>query len=300
MVVLVPAILALAVPAAGVGAAGASAPASAGASASASAKTYVGTVSGVGSLGLVVDDDGAFGYLCDSDEVTSWFTGSNDGGSISLQAADGSVIAAGVTGKKVDGVYVSGDGTATDFVLRPATGEAGLFRQEQVIDGTGYAAGWVVLKDGTTDGQVSTANLPGAAVLPTPVVVEVAGATAPEAEILGTVAPPAIAAAFPADPPPDDEVTVVPFTTGNQQTDQTPGGDGTGATEPGATPTTTPVPVSCVDPGKIRDEIKALQASLDEVGLLKRRAIKNEIKRLQAIVATAEANPGLNCLLPLK
>jgi hypothetical protein len=294
-VVLVLTMLALAVPAVGVGAAGASAPAGT----EEEATTYVGIVKGVGSLGLVVDDDGAFAYLCDSEDVTSWFKGSNDGGKLDLQAPDGSVIAAGVKGRNVDGVFVSADGTATDFVLKQATGNAGLFRQEQVIDGTGYAAGWVALPDGTIDGQVSTANLAGARVLlpqgVPPVTNE--GVKVEPTGVVGLPAPPAVKAVFPTTPPPADEVVVVPFTTGNQQTDQAPGGGGTGATEPGGVTTTTAV-AQCKDAGEIRDQIASLTQSLDDAGLLKRRAIKQQIERLRAELKDAER--GLNCTLPLK
>jgi hypothetical protein len=280
--------LALAMPAIGVSIAGASAPTGT----EDTATTYVGTVKGIGSLGIVVDDDGAFAYLCDSADVTSWFKGTNKGGKLDLEAPDGSVIAAGVKGKKVDGVFVSADGTATDFVLKQAAGDAGLFRQEQVIDGTGYAAGWVVLPDGTTDGQVSTVNLAGARPL-VPQGVDVA-----PNDVVGVPAPPAVVAVFPTDPPPEDEVVVVPFTTGNQQTDQTPGGGGTtGATDPGSVTTTTVLP-QCKSADEIRDQISSLTNSLDDAGLLKRRAIKQQIERLR--IELKDAERGLNCTLPLK
>ncbi len=262
--------------------------------------TYVGTVKGVGSLAIVVDDDHAFAYLCDSDDVTAWFKGTNTDGTLDLEAADSSVIAAAVKGKKVEGTYVSADGTAADFVLKAATGDAGLFRQEQVIDGTGYAAGWVVLNDGTTDGQVSTANLAGARVLTTPV--QAQGSGAPTTDVVGVPAAAAVKAVFPTTPPPADEVVVVPFTTGTTSTDQAPGGSGTGAdqeTDGGGLVTTTTAPLPfCKSAQEIRDQISALTQSLDDAGLLKRRAIKQQIERLR--VELKDAERGLNCTLPLK
>lgn len=263
------------------------------------ATTYVGTVKDVGSLAIVVDADGAFAYLCDSADVTNWFRGTNKSGALDLQAPSGASIAAGVTAKALDGLLVDVDGTATSFKLKPAKGDAGLYRTEQVIDGVGYAAGWVVLPNGKVDGQVSAANLAGAAVLPTPGIVANAPTTVTTVAapaILGSVAPKVVAAAFPADPPPADQVTVVPFNASQTTTEGSGGGANSGETG-GGPPPPAPVP-SCKSVDDINKELAAAMKALEEAGLLKKKAIKAQIARLRSELADAER--GMNCTLPLK
>jgi hypothetical protein len=122
---------------------------------------------------------------------------------------------------------------------------------------------------------------------------------------VGTVALQEIADAFPPDPPPDAEVTVVPFST-TASIDEAPGdgkGEPTGPADPGAGASPPPPqPEACVDPDQIRGEIAGLQAQLDETSefrIRKRRAIQQQIDRLQGILDTALSSPNLNCTLPL-
>jgi hypothetical protein len=248
------------------------------AKAKSSATTYVGTVKGLGSLAIVVDKDGGFGYLCDSAAVSEWFKGTNDGGKLDLESPNGTTLAAAVKSKLLDGVLVQPDGTATNFKLKPAKGRAGLFRAEQLIDGIKYAAGWVRLANGKTDGKVTA--------VPTATGTPVVSAS--------------VVQSFPTNPTPGDQVTVVPFSSG-QTTSEGSGGGGNQASEPGGggnvTTTTVPLPF-CKDVGQLEQEIAALNASLADAPLLKIRAIKQQIGRLQQELTDAQR--GLNCTLPLK
>jgi len=228
----------------------------------AKAVTYVGRVPGLdASLAVVAEGDGAFAYLCDGAAVSEWFRGPVTKGVISLRSPDGSRLDAVRDGSRLVGFVFTG-GERAKFSLKRASGEAGLFRAEQVVDGVGYAAGWVVQPDGSTLGQVSAANVEGARVLEAPPVLATPPTTTAAATVVakvGVVAPPAVVAAFPASPPADSQVTFVPF---SNQVDTAEGG-GTGGTAPppvGA-PTTVVPKRGC---GQIQIEIDFLKAGIAE------------------------------------
>jgi hypothetical protein len=220
---------------AGVGAAAEPGSAPSGEDTAGEAVTYVGKVKGLGaSLALVVEGEAAFGYLCDGEAISEWFRGSVSEGGVSLASADGSTLIAEVRGAKLRGDVFVGDATGR-FTLKPATGDAGLFRLEQVIDGIGYAAGWVVQPNGGTVGQVSIAALPDGGVVETPPLLTELPKTIDTAitdGALGRVAPFEVVAQLPPDPPPENEVVAVPTSTG-VVTDT--GADDSGGGNPGQT-----------------------------------------------------------------
>ena len=172
---------------------------------------------------------------------------------MSARSASGAVLTAEHDGSRLLAAVVLAELTTASVTLKEATGDAGLFRAEQIIDGSGFAAGWVVLPDGTVTGQVSATNLPGAVQLPlppvTPLVPAATGTTAPPAttattaptaapKVVGVVAPAQVAASFPRTPPSDSQVDVVPFNA-QEVIDEAPGEDPNGDTAPGGSPTTT-------------------------------------------------------------
>ncbi|MCJ7437050.1 MAG: hypothetical protein MUP97_04720 [Acidimicrobiia bacterium] len=265
--------------------------------------TYVGRVASLdASLAVVTDGKHAFGYLCDSAELSEWLRGDASKQQLNLSSANGALLTIRVTGKTAEGLVALADGTLADVTLRKATGDAGLFRQEEVIDGVGYAAGWVVLPNGDVDGQVSLANITGARVLPVPL----RSAEVAPADVVGAVAPTAIAEQFPPTPPAETQVTVVPFSaTTNTQTG-TSGTDTTPEDNRGVVTTTKPVPLvtgplSCQDRiDGFKAEIAALEEQLDSgnIRLLKRRAVKAQIQLLSEMVAfltdaQKNANPNV-------
>jgi hypothetical protein len=265
--------------------------------AAAGAVTYVGRVPGLdASLAVVVEDDAAFAYLCDGAAVSEWFRGPVDKGAITLESPDGSLLVAAREGSRLVGFVFTG-GERAKFSLKPASGEAGLFRAEQVIDGVGYAAGWVVQPDGSALGQVSTAQVEGARTLAPPPVLTTTPTTTVAVTVVekvGVVAPPAVVAAFPPAPPPESEVTVVPFA---NQADTTEGG-GTGGGTSDTTPTTistptTLVPESChsllnrIDQRSL--QLNNVVHDLDEAtGRKLKRALTIQVHALQKEIASLE------------
>ena len=262
------------------------------------AVTYVGLVPGLdASLAVVVEHDGAFAYLCDGAAVSEWFRGPVTKGAITLESPDGSRLAAARDGSRLIGFVFTG-GERAKFSLKRASGDAGLFRAEQVIDGVGYAAGWVVQPDGSTLGQVSAANVEGARVLDVPPVLATTPTTAAATVVakVGVVAPPAVVAAFPANPPADSQVTVVPFS--NQVDTTEGGGTGGGGTSDTAPPSVgtppTVVPETCASiRGRINgtsDNLNFAVKALDDATSRKlRKALTIQVHGLQKQLSALEA-----------
>ena len=188
--------------------------------------TYVGTVEGTDAyIGIVVGKSGAFGYVCDGEGITHWLHGSVKKSAVTLTSGTGASVVAKLgdgtlTGKVLLPTDPSGASledlagvTVHDFDAEPATGGAGLYRQEKSVDGTTYAAGWVRLPDGSLRGEVTVAR-PAAESTSTTAVPPVTAAppvTTPPANpggvpadvgttVVGQIAPPDVQTQFPPTP----------------------------------------------------------------------------------------------------
>ncbi|MGD9526143.1 hypothetical protein [Pseudonocardia sp.] len=108
---------------------------------------FVGTdVAGV-PLAVVEVAGGAVAYLCDGAGVGKWFTGSVDGGRFALAARDGTTLVA-----TVEGATLRGELGGVAFAL-PSSTRGGLLRSTFPLDGTTFAAGWIVGDDGAVHGR---------------------------------------------------------------------------------------------------------------------------------------------------
>jgi len=154
--------------------------------------TYVGTVDGTDAyIGIVVGKQGAFGYVCDGDQITHWVTGTLKKGTVTLAGVTGASVVAKLSGTTLKGSVLFPDLSEHTFVATRARGKAGLQRQEKTAGGTRYAAGWVVFADRSFRGQVTVAA-PIAAAVPT---------TAPPVTAPPTTKPPTTAAPAATAPP---------------------------------------------------------------------------------------------------
>jgi hypothetical protein len=63
-------------------------------------------------------------------------------------------ITAQITGRSVVGAITLEDGQVLSFRAKPATGNAGLFRSDDLIENQRWLGGWVVLADGDQRGAV--------------------------------------------------------------------------------------------------------------------------------------------------
>lgn len=89
----------------------------------------------------------AVAYLCDGEGVGRWFTGTVDGATFTLTAADGTALTATAGADSLAGTL-----GGAPFTLAPTAGAAGLFREEAAADGTAFVAGWILGNDGAVHG----------------------------------------------------------------------------------------------------------------------------------------------------
>jgi len=180
--------------------------------------SYVGTVAGSDAyVGIVVGAKHAFAYVCDGQDLAHWLKGKVKRGAFVLVDTGGGLAAASligaVHGRTLDGTLVLPDETPHAFTAHRAKGKAGLYRDEQSIDGVGYAGGWVQLANGSFKGQVTVARLPQA--IPPSSVATMPPTTAPGANAVladrvGAIAPLVILNQFSDSPPPDAKVATAP------------------------------------------------------------------------------------------
>lgn len=121
---------------------------------------FVGTVEGTDAYIALISDGTELrgGYLCDGEEVSVWFA--------SAELSEGTAALASRAGDAL-GTATLGDGEATGevtvagvthtFSARPATGEAGLYREATgEFDQPGFEeTGWIVLADGSVRGRTN-------------------------------------------------------------------------------------------------------------------------------------------------
>jgi hypothetical protein len=122
---------------------------------------YVGAVDDELFIAVALDD-GADGqtarvYLCDGAEVSIWLRGDVEPEQPTRLGGfeDGAHVEFVVTDEAVHGeVTLAGQGGPRYFEAVAATGDAGLYRAEETIDGTEYVGGWIALADGRQQGLI--------------------------------------------------------------------------------------------------------------------------------------------------
>lgn len=114
----------------------------------------VGRIPGTGALvAVVAAGDEVVAYVCNGDTLGERFFGTRNGDRAVLRAGDGSTVALTFVGGAVSGRFTrSGGDVPVSFTTEPATGDAGLYLADGVVDGHTYGAGWIVLGDGTQTG----------------------------------------------------------------------------------------------------------------------------------------------------
>ena len=118
-------------------------------------------------------------YVCDGTSIAQWFRGPAGPEALALTAEGGARLNATLTPAAVTGTVTLADGRAFDFTATPATGEAGLYRAHETLDGVEHVAGWVVLPDGQQRGAITAGGrtLPAPRLTPATPTVPVGGGT---------------------------------------------------------------------------------------------------------------------------
>jgi hypothetical protein len=118
-------------------------------------RTFVGAVeSSDAFIAVVVDDTQVLAYLCDSDKLWDYLTGSRNGDTLAAEDVLGEVVlTATLTGDSVGGAVTLPDGGSHDFTATLATGDAGAFGLERRDGDIVHQGGWIRLADGQVRGK---------------------------------------------------------------------------------------------------------------------------------------------------
>jgi hypothetical protein len=107
-------------------------------------------------VSVVTSQGKAIAYVCDGETTAQWFRGSlQAGGLFEARSTDQkSRITAQINAGSVVGAITLETNEVLLFRATPASGDAGLYRSDDTINGSRWLGGWVVLPDGQQRGAV--------------------------------------------------------------------------------------------------------------------------------------------------
>ena len=124
------------------------------AAANAIPNTFVGAVPGTDALVALTTNNGtSLSYVCDSKQISTWFNGPVNANAVDVTAANGNHLKATLAASGATGTLTIA-GKDFPFTAAPATGDAGLFRAEQAVDGGKVVGGWIQTLDGQQRGSL--------------------------------------------------------------------------------------------------------------------------------------------------
>lgn len=92
-------------------------------------------------------------YLCDGADVSTWLFEEAIGDTAVLEDAD-TRVEMSLDAESLTGVVERAGEAPQEFVAEFATGDAGLYRAVETIDGQDYVGGWIILNDGRQRGAI--------------------------------------------------------------------------------------------------------------------------------------------------
>ena len=111
---------------------------------------YTGTVADSNAfVGLATKDNHILAYVCDgtlqqAPTIYAWFRGELSGDSFDLTSDNGLHLTGQIESHEVSGTVQFADGSENAFTADVAEAPAGLYRQEETIDGNQIISGWIV------------------------------------------------------------------------------------------------------------------------------------------------------------
>lgn len=111
---------------------------------------FVGTVADSNAfIGLVTKDNSILAYVCDgtlqqAPTIYAWFKGDLSDNSFDLTSDNGLHLTGQIESHEVSGTVQFADGSEHAFIANVAEAPAGLYRQEETIDGNQIVSGWIV------------------------------------------------------------------------------------------------------------------------------------------------------------
>jgi hypothetical protein len=116
---------------------------------------FVGSLPGTNAfIALTTDNGASLSYVCDSDQTSAWFAGPlASPTALDLANPNGDHLSASLSPSGASGT-VTLAGKPFPFTAAPASGDAGLFRAEQQVNGTKVVGGWIVNQAGEQRGAL--------------------------------------------------------------------------------------------------------------------------------------------------
>jgi hypothetical protein len=116
--------------------------------------SFVGAVPGTDALLAITTKAGSsLSYVCDSKQIASWFKGPVAANALDLTAANGDHLKATLSATGATGTLTMA-GKDFPFTAAPSTGDTGLFRADQSVNGMNVVGGWIINADGQQRGAV--------------------------------------------------------------------------------------------------------------------------------------------------
>jgi hypothetical protein len=112
-----------------------------------------------GAVAVAVLGGQAAAYFCDGRNVEAWFSGTTEGGNISLKSKSGATLDAQLDGHEIKGT-VQIENETVEFEIDEAKQPAGLYRAR----GSKTTIGWIVLPDGSQ--LMARASMPRRSTVP--------------------------------------------------------------------------------------------------------------------------------------
>lgn len=97
-------------------------------------------------------------YVCDNDDLAVWLRGQAEGDSVALAADAGLALQADLGTDAAAGTVTLADGQSVAFTAPAVSGDAGLYRAEETIDGEPVVTGLILLPDGQHAGAIIRAG----------------------------------------------------------------------------------------------------------------------------------------------
>ncbi len=129
------------------------------------AATWGGTVEGTDAF-VAVASNGTevMAYVCDGKSIATWFKAADGSDGVNLASGDLAItsgtltLQTKLTTDALSGSIILADGSSHKLVGTRLSGDAGLYRSEEKIDGEDNVGGWVVLSDGQLRGALLGPN----------------------------------------------------------------------------------------------------------------------------------------------
>src|SRR5690349_9035318 len=119
-------------------------------------RRFVGQVNGSSAwIGLVSNQQQGklLAYVCQNNLLGEWFSGAlHPDGTFDLTNASGAHLQGNVGDTQVQGTLRLSGSQLTPYTAPLATGNQGIYRVRQVVDGISYEGGWIVGSNGKVEG----------------------------------------------------------------------------------------------------------------------------------------------------